>query len=202
MIVQGFTTRLYSDVKSYGLEQFAYSVKSNPLLTDELNIRHFTMNDVNRLNENMRHIRLVNENIPTCYIAENKEKTPVFRQWLFKYDQNHRVKNYFGGIFPELQSDEALLEGGFTHDKFRGLRIMAKGILNILDLEENKDINRFITFVDITNISSIKGLQRAGFTAFCIRHEKWRFFRRKVFFSPISSEEKSMYSSLLVTTSN
>lgn len=202
LIVHGFTTRLYSDVKSYGLEQLPDTVATNSLLTNELKIRLFSMQDLNRLNENMRHIRLVKENIPTCYIAENQDQVPVFRQWLFKHDQNHRVQNYFGPIFPTLKKGEALLEGGFTHDQYRGQRIMAKGILNILNLPENKDIQRFITFVDITNIASIKGLQRAGFTACCIRHETWRFFKRKVTFIPISSEEKNTYTNLSISATN
>ena len=60
----------------------------------------------------MRHIRLVKENIPTCYIVENKNQQPVFRQWVFKQDKNEQVKNYFGGLFHKLEKDEALLEGG------------------------------------------------------------------------------------------
>lgn len=196
LIFQGFTTRLYSDVKSYGLEQSAAKVITNELLTDELQIRLFTNNDLNRLNEKMRHIRLVKENIPTCYIAENKDQIPVFRQWVFKHDQNDRIQNFFGGIFPRLSNDEALLEGGFTHEHFRGQRIMSKGILNILNLPEHKDIRRFITFVDVTNIPSIKGLQRAGFTPYAIRYETWRFFKRKVTITPISKADQNTYFSL------
>lgn len=202
MIFQGLTTRIYSEVKSYGLEQSAETARHNELLTKELFVRLFTIQDLNRLNEKMRHIRLVKENIPTCYIAENNEQVPVFRQWLFKHDQNQRIQNFFGGIFPSLENGEALLEGGFTHENYRGQRIMAKGILNILNLPENNDIKRFITFVDITNIPSIKGLQRAGFTPYSVRHEKWRFFKRTVTFTPISSEAKKSYFNLTVKTVN
>lgn len=202
LIAKGFSTRLFSEIKSYGLEQLSDTVESNKLLTNELKIRLFSMTDLNRLNENMRHIRLVKENIPTCYIAENNENIPVFRQWLFKHDQNERIHRYFGGIFPNLEKNEALLEGGFTHDKYRGQRIMAKGILNILNLPENKDIKRFITFVDVTNIASIKGLQRAGFTTYCIRHESWRFFKRRVTFTPISTQEDKVYTNLSVNVTN
>ncbi|WP_298902044.1 hypothetical protein [uncultured Psychroserpens sp.] len=136
----------------------------------------------------MRHIRLVEEDIPTCYIAENKDQQAVFRQWVFKPNQNHRVTSYFGDLFPELNHGEALLEGGFTHPNYRGQRIMAKSILNIINLDENNDINRYITFVDKNNLASLKGLYRAGFRPYILRHESWFLFKREVSFTPIYIE--------------
>ncbi|MDG5491888.1 hypothetical protein [Psychroserpens sp. SPM9] len=133
-IIKGFVAHIYSNETSYGLELFPDTLTANQLAENSLRIRHFNLEDINALKENMRHIRLVEEDIPTCYIAETKNHVPVFRQWVFKSTENERIQNYFGPIFPKLDNNEALLEGGFTHPNHRGQSIMAKSILNIMNL--------------------------------------------------------------------
>ncbi|MDG5491887.1 hypothetical protein [Psychroserpens sp. SPM9] len=65
---------------------------------------------------------------------------------------------------------------------------MAKSILNIINLEENKTIKRYITFVDEMNSASIKGLYKAGFRPYILRHESWFFFKRQVTYTPIHTD--------------
>lgn len=184
-IYQGLIARIYSKVTSFGLEYDNRGSTYNTLASNTLNIRIFNSNDINQLQEKMRHIRLVEADIQTCYIAEDEQQQAVFRQWVFKHDQNHRIKNYFGNLFPKLETNEALLEGGFTHPDYRGQSIMAKSILNIINLKENKDIHRYITFVDKDNIASIKGLYKAGFRPYILRQESWFLFRREVTYTPL-----------------
>lgn len=145
----------------------------------------------------MRHIRLVEEDIPTCYIAVNQNQKPVFRQWVFKHEENQRIQNYFGSLFPLLNEKEVLLEGGFTHPNHRGKSIMSKAILNIVKLNTYTDTKRIITFVDKKNIASLKGLSKAQFTPYIIRKKQWLFFNRKVSFVPLSPENKNDYFKLL-----
>ena len=188
--------RLYSTVTSIGLELFTNDISQNVLINNDLNIRRFRTNDINELKEEMRHFRLVEENIPICYIAEKNDKKVVFRQWLFKNQQNERLQTFFNSKFPKLRKNEALLEGGFTHPDYRGQQIMAKAILNILSLDENKDIKRFITFVDLNNISSLKGLQKADFKPYNLRLEKWIFFKRRISFIPLPLDIEKSYFNL------
>lgn len=167
---------------------YAVFAPKSDLANNDLGIRHFDLTDLHSLREKTRHIRLVEEDIPTCYIATNKDKTQVFRQWVFKHHQNYRIKAYFGSLFPSLEPNEALLEGGFTHPDYRGQGIMAKAILKIINHEDNKTINRYITFVDETNHASIKGLYKAGFRPYILRQESWFLFRRQVSYTPIYTE--------------
>lgn len=74
---------------------------------------------------------------------------------------------------------------------------MAKGILSIFKLKENDDIERYITFVDNTNIASIKGLKKAGFTPYLLRKEQWFLFKRTFSFIPLSSEIEKSYVSAI-----
>ncbi|MFT5848150.1 hypothetical protein [Psychroserpens sp.] len=196
-IFNGITTRLYSCITSFGLEINPLDVSDNSLAENSLKVRRFKTEDLQVLKEEMRHIRLVKENIPTCYIVENSNQKPVFRQWVFKEDKNEQVKNYFGGLFPMLKKNEALLEGGFTHLDYRGQSIMAKAILSIFQLEENNDIKRYITFVDITNIASIKGLNKVGFKLYLLRKEEWFLFKRTISFFPITTEIEKSYISTI-----
>jgi hypothetical protein len=43
------------------------------------------------------------------------------------------------------------------------------------------------TFVDERNSASVKGCVRAGFAPYLKRHEKFRFFYRRIQFEPIEA---------------
>ncbi len=126
-------------------------------------------------------------------MATTKNETTIYRHWIFKHDQNERVANYFGDLFPKLKKDEALIEGVFTHPDYRGLRVMPNAIHKTLTQHQYTSINRVIVFVDEKNIPSLKGFHRNGFKPYIIRQEKWLFFRRKVSFIPITSEMEHNY---------
>ena len=159
-------------------------------------IRPFENTDINALKEELRHHRLVAEKIPNCYVATTKDNQAVYRQWLFKYHQNDRLKEYFGPIFPELKKEEAIIEGVFTHPDYRGLRIMPNAIYHILNQDHYTSLTRVIAFVDEKNKASLKGFYRIGFEPYIIRQERWLFFKRKVSFIPMTSDEEKSYLNL------
>jgi len=195
-IVRGLFVRLYSKVNSIGLE---ISPKDAKFLEAniEIKIRPFQNTDINALNEGLRHARLVDENIPDCYVATTINDITVYRQWLFKYDQNNQIATYFGPIFPKLKKDEVLIEGVFTHTKYRGLRIMPDATVKILRQKQYKHVNRVIVFVDENNIPSLKSFNRIGFKPFIIRQERWLFFKRTVSFISMTSEVQKKFESLI-----
>ncbi|WP_298757351.1 GNAT family N-acetyltransferase [uncultured Psychroserpens sp.] len=166
----------------------------------DLSIRLFEDSDVNALDEGMRHARLVQENIPDCYVAVTKDNTTIFRQWLFKHQQNNQVANYFGNIFPSLKEDEALIEGVFTHPDYRGLRVMPNAVYKTLIQDQYKGINRVIVFVDENNIPSLKGFHRNGFRPYITRQEKWFLFYRRVSFIPMTTKLEYSYLNLASAT--
>ncbi|WP_298902043.1 hypothetical protein [uncultured Psychroserpens sp.] len=189
------STRLYSQVNFIGLEIDAKDLKYNEASVD-LSIRLFEDSDVNALNEGLRHVRLVEASIPSCYVAVTNNNVVVNRQWVFKHEQNDQVANYFGQIFPRLKEYELLIEGVFTHPDYRGMRIMPNAIFQTLTQEQYKSIDRIIVFVDRTNIASLKGFKRIGFNPYILRQEKWFLFNRKVAFVPMPSALEKSYSNL------
>lgn len=183
-ILDGFSKRLYSKTNFIGLEASPFELCSTQSKINII-IRPFQVSDVNSLNEEYRHSRLVKAQIPECYVATTKENVTIYRQWLFTYESQEQVTDYFGSIFPTLAKNEAIIEGVFTHPDYRGLRIMSNAMSKILQQEHYKDLNRVIVFVEEKNISSLKGFYRIGFSPFILRQEVWCFFRRKVSFIQI-----------------
>jgi hypothetical protein len=164
-------------------------------------IRPFEKSDLNALKEGHRHARLVEAQIPDCYVATTTDNFTIYRQWLFKQEQNDQVLNYFGPIFPKLKENETIIEGVFTHTDYRGLRIMPNAIYKVLKQEQYKHINRAIAFVEENNIGSLKGFYRIGFEPYIIRREKWSFFKRTVSFIPLPVEIQNDYTQLTSTPS-
>ncbi|WP_460219044.1 GNAT family N-acetyltransferase [Psychroserpens sp. MEBiC05023] len=186
-LLEGLYTRVYSTVNFVGLEVTQNNLKNSDSKLDII-IRPFESSDINSLKEELRHRRLVSENIPDCYIAITKNNEAVYRQWLFKSSENEQVRDYFGPIFPELKSNEAIIEGVFTHPDYRGLRIMPNAIYKTLTQDHYKHITRAIAFVEEKNSASLKGFYRIGFEPYIVRREKWFLFKRNVSFIPLPSE--------------
>ncbi|MCK8480718.1 GNAT family N-acetyltransferase [Psychroserpens algicola] len=195
-IFNGLLTRFYSSTNFIGVELHTENLKNCDAKLN-ISIRPFKNSDINALNEELRHRRLVDENIPNCYVAQINTNDTVYRQWVFKHHQNERIAIYFGPIFPKLKKDEAIIEGVFTHTDYRGLRIMPKAVYEILNQAHYSHLKRVIAFVDEQNIASLKGFYRVGFEPYIIRKEQWLFFKRKVSFIPLHSEVEKSYLNLI-----
>jgi len=74
---------------------------------------------------------LLTADIPTCWIAIDPDGTACYMQWLIAPRDNALVRARWGGLFPELQPDEALLEGAYTADSHRGQGIMSHAMARI-----------------------------------------------------------------------
>ena len=97
-----------------------------------------------------------------CFVAvDERSSTPCYMQWLIGASDNHLVRRMGG--FPELQPDEALLENAFTPSKYRGQGIMSEAMALIAERGSGFGANYVLTFVELGNIASLKGCQRAGF---------------------------------------
>ena len=191
-ILDGFTTRLYSKIKFIGLEAKPdeLSVKNSKI---EILIRPFETSDLNALKEGHRHVRLVEAQIPNCYVATTKENVTIYRQWLFTHESQQQINDYFGPIFPIISENEAIIEGVFTHPDYRGLNIMSSAMTKILEQEQYKNLNKVIAFVKEQNKPSLKGFYKMGFVPYIIRQEAWFLFRRKVTFVQMSDKLREKY---------
>jgi RimJ/RimL family protein N-acetyltransferase len=123
--------------------------------------------------------------IPQCYVAIDQNGDPCYAQWLMSSVDNDRIQEYFRGTFPVLASDEALLEGAFTPESYRGRGIMPQAMALIAERAKNLRARYVITFVAEENIPSLKGCKRAGFVPYMIRKTNWRLLRPRVTFFPL-----------------
>jgi GNAT superfamily N-acetyltransferase len=129
--------------------------------------------------------RLLAANLPTCWIATEPNGTVCYMQWLVAAHDNARVQTHWGGLFPVLQQGEALLEGAYTAETHRGQGVMAHSMAKIAAAAQELGAHSVITFVDHTNVPSLKGCEKAGFAPYIKRTESWLLFRRRVRFVPI-----------------
>jgi hypothetical protein len=133
--------------------------------------------------------RLLKSGLQTCYVAVAAEGKPCYMQWVIPASENERVKAVFGNLYPVLQPHEALLEGAYTPEAYRGKGIMGAAMAEVAQRAAGHGARWVITFVDEHNEASFKGCVRAGFAPYLKRHERFRWFRRDVQFIPIDPTE-------------
>lgn len=132
--------------------------------------------------------RLLQSGLRTCYVAIGPDGKPCFMQWVVLSSDNDRLRSTFGNLYPTLAPDEALLEGAFTPETSRGLGVMSAAMAQIAQRAADGGARWVITFVDESNVASVKGCLRAGFAPYVKRREKFRLFRRQVSFASIQPD--------------
>ncbi len=189
--------RLWSQSISLGLQRDLSMNFETPDAKIKINVRPLKNEDVVDLLDLSAHntvdprtisnqLGIVKANIPTCYVAETTNGRPVYMQWLIQHHDSKKMRAYFKESFPEINESEALLEGAFTHPAYRGLQIMPMTMSTICEKAAILNVRRVNTFVDITNIASLKGCSRAGFYPYLIREDRWIFFKRSISFHPVT----------------
>jgi GNAT superfamily N-acetyltransferase len=126
--------------------------------------------------------RLLASGLQTCYVAVSSDGKVSYMQWLIPAAENARLRSVFGNLYPVLAPDEALLEGAYTPEAFRGKGIMGAAMSQVAERARDYGARWVITFVDAQNEASIKGCMRAGFQTYLTRKERFRFFFRQVSF--------------------
>jgi RimJ/RimL family protein N-acetyltransferase len=135
--------------------------------------------------ERLHQINMIRARIRTCYLALGPDERPCYMQWLIPSSENDKIQAFYGDIFPRLEEDEALLEGAYTAEDFRGQGVMASAMAQIAERAKDLGARRVITFVSERHIASLKGCKKAGFVPYVRRREKYRLFIRNVTFTPL-----------------
>jgi RimJ/RimL family protein N-acetyltransferase len=146
--------------------------------------------DVARTRRGQRH--LVAARLDVCWVAVDAAGRIAYMQWLITPKDNARIREVWGGTFPQLQPDEALLEGAYTSEAFRGQGIMPHAMARIAESARGLGARWVITFVGDDNVASLKGCKKAGFSPYLERRQSWRLFRRQAVFTLLP--EGSRYS--------
>ncbi len=111
--------------------------------------------------------------IAQCYVAiDQRNGTPCYFQWLMGPEQNAKIQAFFPRRwFPLLNDDEALLENAYTPAGYRGNGIMPAAMAQIAERAADLGCRYVHTFVEKTNLPSLKGCKRSGFAPYLTRDE-------------------------------
>jgi GNAT superfamily N-acetyltransferase len=196
--------RFSSDAIHYGLRRDVTVPFAAPPAKIEVVVRPLTPQDdlsfldpepglpeeVARTRRGQRH--LVAAQLPVCWVAVDAAGKIAYMQWLVTPKHNSRIREVWGSSFPQLQPDEALLEGAYTPEAYRGQGIMPHAMARIAESAQAMGARWVITFVGDDNVASLKGCKKAGFSPYLHRRQSWRLFRRQAVFTPLP--EGSRYS--------
>lgn len=192
--------RLKADVKAYGLKRDLAAPHTPPQALIPIHVRPIRDEDVPHVLESAdsltleekwdrnQRLRLLEAGHGTCFVAVTEADEPCYVQWLFSSKDNDFLRSHFGGTFPALDADTALLEGAYTPTAFRGQRIMSAAMSLNAEQARSFDARYVITFVGIENTASLKGCYRAGFAVYLERNVRWRMLRPSVTFRPASPD--------------
>jgi RimJ/RimL family protein N-acetyltransferase len=191
------TYRMYSDSTSLGLRRDLTIPFTGPSAKIPIAVRRLTeADDLSALDPapglnaderlwRLAQLRLLRSGVGLCYVAIAPEGKPCYMQWIMPSTDNARLRAFFGNLYPRLGPAEALLEGAYTPDAYRGKGIMGAAMTQVAERAAEVGARWVITFVDEHNEGSIKGCIRAGFEPYLRRRERFRLFYRRITFDPI-----------------
>jgi GNAT superfamily N-acetyltransferase len=135
---------------------------------------------------------LLSAGLPNCWVAVDPDGTVCFMTWLFTARDNALIRARWGGLFPELQPDEALFEGVCTADSHRGLGIMPDAGTRVVErAAHDLGVLYVMGFIGAENVASLKAGEKAGWVPFAKREESWLLFRRRICFLPLSERDEN-----------
>lgn len=132
---------------------------------------------------------LLSSDLPAPWVAVDPEGTVLFMTWMLMAQDNARIKARWGKELPELQPDEAIIEGPFSAQSHRGLRVMHASHL-IVEAFRDFGVRYVMGFISEKNIPQLIVAEQGAFYPFAKREMRWLFYRLRVRFLPLSEDDK------------
>ena len=117
-------------------------------------------------------IGVLRSGLPRCYVAVTADQEICFLQWLITPEHRDLIQKIRFRTMHEFNDDTVMLEFSYTFRRFRGLGIMAPVVAWVA--EQDPRARWAVTYVDCTNIPSLRGCRGAGFYPSLQTHDKWR----------------------------
>jgi GNAT superfamily N-acetyltransferase len=131
---------------------------------------------------------LMTGDLPTPWVAVDPDGKVGFMTFLLTSRDNAAIQARWGAMLPTLQSDEAMIEGIYTAEKYRGMGLMVDAGTRIV--EEARGSARWgMGFVWERNPAVLRAGMKGGWFPFAKREERWLLFRRRVRFLPLEEHE-------------
>jgi hypothetical protein len=172
---------VYSTTESYVLRRdLTVPLAQRPRAKFSITVRPLEPDDMSQMlaerPEGMR-LGVLRAGLPQCYVALTDNSELCYMQWLVPPSQKERLRDLRFRDLPCFDDDSVLLEFAYTFKRFRGLGIMAPAMAYIA--EQNKQAHWAVTYVDRTNIPSLRGCHNAGFSPHRLCRRRWRLFHLK-----------------------
>jgi GNAT superfamily N-acetyltransferase len=192
--------RLHADVEAYGLSRDLSAPHTHPTAKIEMSVRPLEDRDVSAVLDvdadltadekwdRATRRRLLEAGIGRPHVAVTADDEACYTQWLFTSDENDDIARHFGGIFPRLDEDTALLEGAFTPVAWRGKGVMSAAMSRIAERAAPLGARFVITFVGTDNPASLRGCHKAGFANYVLRTQRFRLGRQAVEFAAVDDQ--------------
>jgi hypothetical protein len=117
------------------------------------------------------------EGVPQCYVAVTNDQEICFLQWLITPENREHIRAIRFRELHAFDDESVMLEFSYTFKRFRGLGIMAPAVAWVA--EQQPRARWAVTYVDRTNIASLRGCRGAGFRPYLLTSDRWRLFRLK-----------------------
>jgi hypothetical protein len=128
---------------------------------------------------------LLKSNLPAPAVAIDSDGKVCFMAWMLTAQDNALIRARWGDLLPQLQPDEALIEGPFTAQSHRGLRVM-RAYNAILEAARASGLRYVIGFIAEDNVAQLKVAEYGSFFPYIKREESWFLFRQRVRFLPLT----------------
>jgi hypothetical protein len=132
---------------------------------------------------------LLSSDLPAPWVAVDSEGVVLFMVWMLMAQDNGRIRAVFGKMLPELKPDEAIIEGPFSAQSHRGLRVMHAS-QQIVESAREFGVRYVMGFISETNIPQLTVAHQGAFYPFAKRELRWFLYRMHVRFFPLSEDDK------------
>ncbi len=133
---------------------------------------------------------LMSGDLPAPWVAVDPDGAVCFMTFLLTARDNAVIQARWGGLLPQLQPDEVLIEGPFAGESARGLGIMKEVAGRLLQVAVASGARYVMGFIGERNVATLKVVELGGLAPFLKREESWFLFRRRIRFLPIADATK------------
>jgi hypothetical protein len=186
-----FLNRLYSKEIAFGFKRNLSLPFKKPRTLKPITIREFIKEDEPFFIDNPNNGLI--EKFDTCYVGVTNEEIPCARVWLIDSSENKKLKDSWDGRFPQLNSDEVLLENVFTVPKFRGMGVIPAFLFDVAEKSKEQGAKYAITFGEVKNINTSRSYNYAGFSPYIVRTVSYFLFIKSIKYEEISNEYLDFY---------
>jgi hypothetical protein len=133
---------------------------------------------------------LMSGDLPPPWVAVDPDGAVCFMTFMLTARDNAVIQARWGGMLPQLQPDEVLIEGPFAGESARGLGIMKEVAGRLLQVARAFGARYVMGFIGEENVATLKVVELGGLAPFVKREERWFLFRRRIRFLPIEDATK------------